>query len=525
MKPFEKIKRLRLILGDQLNAQHSWFQQKESDTLYLIAELHQEATYTQHHAQKICAFFAAMEHFASALQNAGFNVMHMTLDETLPYSDLTALLTEIISRYQIAAFEYQLPDEHRLRAQLAQFCQTLAIESHSIETEHFYLSDQEIALYFKKNVSHRLEHFYRKMRTRFNLLMIDGEPEGGQWNFDKENRHKFKPDELAEIPEPLNFANNVSEIWQRIQRHNISTIGKVQESLLWPVNRKQASDLLHYFCRYCLAKFGKFQDAMTGSLQCFDQDRGWSLYHSRLSFALNTKMLSPQYVVDTAIDYYRNSNCNISIAQIEGFTRQILGWREFVRGIYWANIPDYSTLNHLNAAQALPSWFWTGDTKMRCLSHAISQSLDFAYAHHIQRLMVTGNFCLIAGINPDQVDQWYLGIYIDAIEWVEMPNTRGMSQFADGGIVGSKAYAGSGSYINRMSDYCRDCHYQVTESYGESACPLNALYWHFMVRHQEKFSANPRNRMVYANWQKKSKQDQELILKTAQKRLAQLSSL
>ena len=226
-------------------------------------------------------------------------------------------------------------------------------------------------------------------------------------------------------------------------------------------------------------------------------------------------MISPHHVVKQAIEAYQQSDGEITIAQIEGFVRQIIGWREFIRGIYWLNMPQYSQLNYLNASNKMPSWFWTGKTKMNCLKHAISQSLDYAYAHHIQRLMITGNFCLISGIDPTEVDAWYLGIYIDAIEWVEMPNTRGMSQFADGGIVGSKAYAASGNYVNKMSNYCSNCHYKVNKTLEDSACPLNSLYWHFMDKHQDKFANNPRSRMVYANWNKKTDAQRQQVLDKA----------
>lgn len=251
----------------------------------------------------------------------------------------------------------------------------------------------------------------------------------------------------------------------------------------------------------------------------------WSLYHSRLSFAMNSKIISPKFVVDTAIAYFHQHEDEIDIAQVEGFIRQIVGWREFVRGIYWLNMPRYGQLNTLEAKRDLPVWFWHGETKMNCQKHAVKQSLDYAYAHHIQRLMVTGNFCLIAGIEPSQVDAWYLGVYIDAIEWVEMPNTRGMSQFADGGIVGSKAYAASGNYINKMSDYCSNCHYDIKSITGQNACPLNSLYWHFMNEHEQTFSANPRNRMVYATWRKKPPEQQAEILKHASDLLSNLDKL
>ncbi|MDO6611313.1 cryptochrome/photolyase family protein [Shewanella sp. 1_MG-2023] len=528
-----KAKRLRLILGDQLNASHSWFADKHPDTVYLIAELKQEANYTRHHGQKICAFFAAMEQFAQALRQAGHQVLHLTLDDTALYSDalysdLVELLNRLFIQYGIKQFEYQLPDEYRLREQLRCFCASHAIESLAYESEHFYLSDAELSHDFKASTKHRMEHFYRKMRKRFNLLMEGQEPAGGKWNFDADNRQKLKSNDLPDIPEPLIFENDVSAIIDRITRHNIKIIGRMSSRLLWPVTRQQSIQLLEHFCRHCLIRFGTFQDAMTSKADTLLAQRQWSLYHSRLSFALNSKILSPQRVIDTAIGFYQQSlhgDNPISLAQIEGFVRQILGWREFVRGIYWANMPVYGQLNHLDATRNLPQWFWDANTKMNCQHHAVKQSLDYAYAHHIQRLMVTGNFCLITGINPDEVDDWYLGIYIDAIEWVEMPNTRGMSQFADGGIVGSKAYAASGNYINKMSDYCSSCHYKVNKIDTDDACPLNSLYWHFMDKHQHSFNGNPRTRMVYANWLNKSEADRSRILQHAEKLLDNLDTI
>lgn len=516
---------LRLILGDQLNARHSWYKNKNDDVIYLVAELKQELTYTTHHIQKVAAFFMAMEQFATALALAGHRVLHFNLEQTSSFNNLPALLESIINEQKIDKFEYQLPDEFRLRTQLAEFSDNLAIASACYDTEHFYLANEELKQYFKANTSHRLEHFYRKMRVRFNVLMEGEQPTGQQWNFDKNNRNKLKQDDLINIPEPLLFDNDPTDVLARLNKHDITTIGRIDETLPWPVNRKQALQLLTFFCEFCLANFGKFQDALTGKLRSLGQDRGWSLYHSRLSFALNSKILSPILVVETVINYYQAHKQSIDLAQIEGFVRQILGWREFVRGIYWANMPDYQELNHLNATSSLPSWFWSGNTKMTCMSHAIEQSLEFAYAHHIQRLMITGNFCLLTGIEPEEVDEWYLGIYIDAIEWVELPNTRGMSQFADGGIVGSKAYAASGNYINKMSDYCKDCYYDIKKITGQKACPFNSLYWHFMVKHQQKIGNNPRNAMVYKNWLKRSEQDQKQILAQANQYLIDIELL
>ena len=240
-----------------------------------------------------------------------------------------------------------------------------------------------------------------------------------------------------------------------------------------------------------------------------------SLYHSRLSFALNAKILHPLYVIKRVISEYEKRPNEISLSQVEGFTRQILGWREYVRAIYWINMPDYAVKNQLQAKNKLPSYFWNSSTKMNCLSHSLKQSLETAYAHHIQRLMVIGNFCMLTGINPDDVDNWYLGVYIDAIEWVEMPNTRGMSQFADDGIIATKPYAASGNYINKMSDYCKSCQYDVKQKVGDKACPLNSLYWHFMNRHRDRLEKNPRIGMVYKNWDKQDKTLQEQTLQQA----------
>ncbi|MUJ29081.1 cryptochrome/photolyase family protein [Aliivibrio fischeri] len=517
--------RLRLILGDQLNASHSWFQHTDPQTIYVIAEMHQETAYVKHHVQKVCTFFAAMTQFATALESAGHRVMYLTLDDTKPFERIDDLLNHLIAEHHITHFEYQLPDEYRLRSTLERYCLSLSISSQVYESEHFFLAETQIEKEFKPNHHHRMEPFYRKMRKRFNILMKEGEPIAGKWNFDSANQNKLKPSEFDCVPTPLLFANDVTDILKRLERHNVSMIGQANNQLLWPVNRQQANELLMFFCRYCLPLFGKFQDAMTCKLDDMLTQKQWSLFHSRLSFALNAKILSPMQVIDAAITEFNQRPDAIDIAQIEGFVRQILGWREFVRGIYWRNMPDYQNLNKLEASLSLPSWFWTGKTKMNCMHYAIQQSLDFAYAHHIQRLMITGNFCLLTGIKPDEVDEWYLGIYIDAIEWVEMPNTRGMSQFADGGIVASKAYAASGNYVNKMSDYCSDCHYNVKQIIEPKACPLNALYWHFMHRHIDAFNNNPRTRMVYANWKKKSGEQQQVILERAKLLLLNIEEL
>ena len=520
----QKYQELRLILGDQLSMQHSWFKEKNNHVVYLIAELHQEAHYVKHHAQKLLAFFAAMQDFACLLEKQGHQVIYLTLDDTQQYSSLTALLSDIVQRFHIKEMRYQHPDEFRLYQQMQQLQKQLSIPVYKDETEHFLIPMSLLGQHFKKNKSQRMEAFYRRCRKQFNILMEDNEPEGGQWNFDQSNRKKLKRNELNLIPKPLLFKNNVSSISDRIKQHKIPYLGDLTDTLLWPINRQQALKLLSFFCQHALPYFGHFQDAMTCQASAQQTNLNWSLFHSRLSFALNTKMLSPLEVVDSAIQSYRQ-NTHIDCAQVEGFVRQIIGWREFIRGIYWINMPAYKQLNQLKANRDLPRWFWTGKTKMRCMAEAIGQSLSFSYAHHIQRLMVTGNFCLLTGIDPDQVDQWYLGIYIDAIEWVELPNTRGMSQFADGGIVASKAYAASGNYINKMSDYCGHCHYQVKAKTSDDACPLNALYWYFLVKHQNQFATNPRQAMIYKTWQKQPPTEQKAILAKAESLLINIEQL
>ncbi|KII76600.1 cryptochrome/photolyase family protein [Vibrio renipiscarius] len=531
--------RVRLILGDQLNAQHSWFSRVDDTTLYVIAELHQEATYTPHHIQKVCAFFLAMKAFAHERQEEGHHVLYLTLDDTQHFTDLPALIAHYVTEVNARIFEYQRPDEYRLLAQLAnltlppvqqsetcddaQACQTdqtrTQVVTNCVDSEHFMLPFAEIEQQFPAKKHIMMEHFYRRMRKRFNILIQEGKPEGGQWNFDANNRIKLKPKDIEQLPQPLLFGSETHEVIQRLEQHNIKTIGTIGEQLIWPINRSQSLGLLAHFCQVCLPLFGRFQDAMTEN-----HDAKWSLYHCRLSFSLNSKLLTPAEVIEAALAAYRQRS-DIDIAQVEGFVRQVLGWREYIRAVYWANMPNYQTLNALEAHNTLPHYFWDGETKMSCLHHAISQSLDYSYAHHIQRLMVTGNFCLITEIDPDQVDEWYLSVYVDAIEWVEMPNTRGMALFADGGIVGTKPYAASGAYINKMSDYCKGCHYDVKQRSGEGACPLNSLYWRFMHKHRERLANNPRIGMIYRSWDRTDPQVQDAILDTAEHYINNLETL
>ncbi|MCY9826880.1 cryptochrome/photolyase family protein [Vibrio chagasii] len=516
-------KTVRLILGDQLNIEHSWFDHVSDEVIYIIAELKQETDYVASHIQKVAAFFSAMGYFAEELTQRGHQVLHLTLDDTAQFKDLDAVLQHYTNEFNAEKFEYQRPDEYRLLEQLNKLKLPNTVKG-SCDSEHFMFPFSEIEEQFPKDKHIMMEHFYRRMRKRFDILLDDGKPVGGKWNYDANNRKKLKKQDIENLPQPLMFANDISPILERIERHQVVTIGQVGDQLLWPVNRAQSLSLLAHFCQVCLPLFGHFQDAMT-----VEHDSKWSLYHSRLSFSLNSKLLSPNEVIDAALSAYHASSKQgaptIDIAQVEGFIRQILGWREYIRAVYWANMPAYATKNHYSADRALPHYFWDGQTQMNCMKHAIDQSLKYAYAHHIQRLMVTGNFCLITGIAPDQVDSWYLGIYVDAIEWVEMPNTRGMALFSDGGIVGTKPYSASGSYINRMSDYCKGCHYKIKERSGETSCPFNSLYWRFMNNHRDALNRNPRMGMLYRSWDNMDEQEQQAILDTAEQRLMNLENL
>ena len=513
-------KRIRWILGDQLALSHSWFEQKDEAVLYVIAELRQETDYAPHHTQKVCAFFAAMRNFADSLARLGHRVLHLDLDATAPFEDLPTLINTLCANSSIEHFDYQRPDEYRLQLQLEQ----LSLPSHCTkslyESEHFLLPYPEIEKTFTANKAIRMENFYRKMRKRFDVLMEGDQPRGDRWNFDAENRKKLKKHDIDALPAPLVFANDVKTIISRLERHKVKTIGVKAESIMWPINRDQALAQLEFFCETCLPHFGTFQDAMT----CNSPHR-WSLYHARISFALNCKLLNPREVIDAAIAALGSRATEIDLAQVEGFVRQILGWREYMRGMYWINMPSYSEKNALDAHKALPEFFWNAQTSMRCMSEAIGQSLERSYAHHIQRLMITGNFCLLAGIEPSEVDAWYLGIYIDAIEWVEMPNTRGMSQFSDGGLIASKPYAASGNYVSKMSDYCSSCHYDVKRKTGRGACPLNSLYWRFMIKHRDRLAKNPRIAMLFKGWDKQGDAEKKAVLDYAEGLLANLDTL
>ena len=509
-------KTLRLILGDQLNSQHSWYAKHSQDITYLLVEAHAESEYVTHHIQKIVAFFISMRAFADALNEEGHKVIYLKLDDPDNKKSISANVKSLIEREGFSKFEYQFPDEYRLDQELTTLSKELNIPVNAVDSEHFLTSRNELSTFFKGKKTYLMESFYRNMRKKYDLLMVNNEPEGGKWNFDHENRHGWTADFKA--PKPLIFNRDVSEIVAMLKSEKISSIGNIDDkNFPWPINRKESLQLLDYFLRNHLQEFGTYQDMM--------DTRTTYLNHSRLSFSINVKMLNPLEVVEKTIIYWRANQDEISIAQTEGFIRQIVGWREYMRGVYWAKMPEYAELNYFENDRKLPSWFWDGNTKMNCLAKTIKGSLYNAYAHHIQRLMITGNFALLAGIDPSELDLWYLGIYIDAIEWVEITNTRGMSQFADGGLVGTKPYASTSNYIDKMSDYCKNCHYSKTKREGEKACPFNSLYWNFYFVNRDKLEKNPRIGFVYNTLDKMKEGNRKALIKQAETYLETLNSL
>jgi len=482
---------LRLILGDQLNPRHSWFATVRPDVVYVLMEMRQETDYVLHHAQKIIAIFAGMRALAQQLTDAGHQVHYLAIDDVTNQQRLTDNLNMLLQRYQAQVFQYQVPDEYRLDQQLQAFCASspyvTSASSSQVDSEHFYTQRHEVAELFVGRKQWLMETFYRAMRKRHRVLMGDTDkPVGGQWNFDAENRKPWK----GTPPEPpdLRPRHNHRALWNSIQAAGVQSFGEPSaENFRWPLNRAEALQQLGHFITHALPHFGDYEDAMSRKAP--------RLFHSLLSFALNVKMINPREVVQQVEAAYLAGQ--VDLAAAEGFIRQIIGWREYVRGIYWAQMPGYDQNNFFGHTTPLPEWFWTGQTRMNCMHAAINGSLQNAHAHHIQRLMVIGNFALLVGLDVPALHRWYLGIYIDAFEWVELPNTLGMSQFADGGLLATKPYVSSAAYIDRMSDYCKGCAYDKKQRLGESACPFNALYWDFYQRNANKLARNPRIGMAY----------------------------
>ena len=473
---------LVLILGDQLTDSLSSLRGRDpSRTVVLMAEVMGEATYVRHHRKKIVLVLAAMRHFAARLKAAGWRVDHVALEAEGNTGTLGGELERAVRRHGASAVFLTEPGEWRLKLEADGWAAALGVPVTVIEDDRFLASHADFEAWAEGRKALRMEFFYREMRRRSGLLMEGEAPAGGRWNFDAENR--APPAGGLFLPEPLRHDPDVvtREVLEMVARRFPDGFGKL-EDFRFAVSREQALASLSHFVETALPAFGDDQDGMLAASPY--------LHHAVISPYLNIGLLGPLEVCEAVEAAWKAGRVPLNAA--EGFIRQVIGWREYVRGVYWLEGPAYVFRNALDAHRSLPDFYWTGRTEMACLKAAIGQTLDLAYAHHIQRLMVTGNFALLAGVDPHAVHEWYLGAYADAFEWVEAPNTIGMSQFADGGRLGSKPYAASGSYINRMSDYCAACAYDVKARSGTRACPFNRLYWDFIDRHAALFAGNPR---------------------------------
>ena len=501
-------------MGDQLDVDSAALKDINPKTdEILMVESANEAQHVWSHKARIVLFLSAMRHFAEYLISQGFSLTYI---QHSPKSIVEELKSKIIKE----KFTHLIcvePGEWRLKQLIEALSEELQVVLDMRQDSHFYCTHSEFKEWVANKKELRLEYFYRLMRKTHGILVDqDGNPEGGQWNFDRDNRKPFPKKGPGLIPPPELFEPDaitktlIAEVEERYPDHP-GSLAHFQ----WPVTRQQALQALEGFVEHRLATFGIYEDAMWT-----DTPFGW---HSLLSSSLNLKLLNPREVINAVVAAWKKED--LEMATVEGFIRQILGWREFVRGMYYLDMPQMALDNFYNHQNRLPAWYWTGDTKMKCMQEAIGQTLEYGYAHHIQRLMVTGNFALLAEILPKEVCDWYLAVYIDAIEWVELPNTAGMALFASGGRFTSKPYIASGAYIKRMSNYCGSCQYKPDIRFGEGACPMTNLYWNFLIQHRTQFEASPRTRLMTANLSRISEADQQAIAIHAKGLLGDLNSL
>jgi len=493
------MKRLLLIFGDQLDPNSALFDDADPATdLFWMAEVLEESRRVRSHKIRSAFFLSAMRHFRNELRDRGFQVHYHSLRDERPASDFRSALLTDLNQIQPTEIRCVLPGEHHICTLLKELGGLTSIPLHFAPDRHFICAPAEFREHAKGRKSLRMEYFYREMRLKTRLLLDQSaQPEGGKWNYDAANRSAFPKTGPGEIPPHLSFApDRVSrEVLEDVDRHFPGHPGDL-DTFDWPVTPWQARQALDDFIANRLPAYGKFQDAMwTGE--------PW-LHHARLSAAMNVKLIDPLTVCQAAEAAWRTQPDRYPLEAVEGFVRQVIGWREYVRGIYWLHMPDYLQRNALEATLPLPSFYWDGKTDMNCLRESIAQTLRYGYAHHIQRLMVTGLFPLLLGVDPVQVHEWYLAVYLDAVEWVELPNTLGMSQYADGGLMASKPYVATGKYIQRMSNYCVGCRYKPDKKTGPDACPFTTLYWDFLLRHRERLAENPRMSLQVRNLERLS---------------------
>ncbi len=502
--------RLVLVLGDQLTPSVAALRAADRDRdVVVMAEVADEASYVPHHPKKIAFLFAAMRHFASELEAEGWRVAYTRLDDPANAGSIPGELlrrAEETGAQEVLATE---PGEWRLIGLL----EDLPLPVSLLPDDRFLCARADFEAWAEGRKSLRMEYFYREMRRRHGVMMEGDQPAGGQWNYDHDNRERATPDLFRARPPRVDPDKVTQEVLDLVEARFPDNFGDLRP-FWFAVTRADARKALDHFIAHRLADFGPYQDAML--------EGDAFLSHAVIGLYLNAGLLDPLEACRAAEQAWRDGRVPINSA--EGFIRQILGWREFIRGIYFREGPDYARRNALNHQRGLPAMYWGGETRMACMAAAIGQTQEQAYAHHIQRLMVTGNFALLAGVKPWEVHEWYLAVYADAYEWVEAPNVIGMSQFADGGVVGSKPYVSSGAYIDRMSDHCRGCHYRVKDKTGPKACPFNLLYWHFLLRHRERFARNPRMAQMYRTWDRMAEDRRETVLAEGDALLDRLSA-
>ncbi|MGM0535968.1 MAG: cryptochrome/photolyase family protein [Pseudomonadota bacterium] len=504
---------LVLLLGDQLSHDLASLRHLPEDAVIALCEVSAEGTYVPHHPQKIALILSAMRHFAAELRERGLRVHYSALDDPDNTQTLVDEAERLADLHDCDEVRVVRPGEWRLWQAMCER-QDAARPWYLIEDDRFFTTPEEFADWAEGRKAPRMEHFYREQRRRTGLLMEGDTPAGGQWNFDHDNREPL-PQALV-IPDPPDHDRDAitDDVLALVAAHFSDHFGALAR-FHWPVTRRQALADLHHFTQHLLPDFGRYQDAISDT-QPF-------LFHSRLSAALNLGLLVPREVCAAVEREYREGRTPLNSA--EGFIRQVLGWREYVRGLYWTRMPGYKRRNALEAKRGLPAAFWNGETDLRCLKRAIEMTHDHAYAHHIQRLMVTGNFALLCDVAPEALCDWYLAVYADACEWVELPNTLGMVLHADGGLMGSKPYCASGKYIDRMSDHCQHCRFDPKQVTGPTACPFNSLYWAFLERHADTLSRNPRMKLIYGSLRRMSDDKRMAMRRQAETFLAELETV
>lgn len=496
---------LRLILGDQLSDRISSLMDCDKATdIVLMAEVWDEATYVRHHKKKIAFLFSAMRHHAQRLEQNGYRVSYTQLDDQdnagSLLGEIKRMIEHLADNNPVTRVVVTSPGEYRLLHQMHEWSEQLQIPVEIREDNRFLSSTEDFANWAADRKQLRMEFFYRDMRKRYRVLMDGDQPLGGKWNYDADNRKPAKTGLTVPKPYQQDIDQISKDVIEMVGRRFADHFGDL-EPFYFAVTREQALAALDLFVQSRLAMFGDYQDAML-------QNEPW-MFHSHISFYLNCGLLEPMECIETAQDAYFQGDAPLNA--VEGFIRQILGWREYVRGIYWLKMPGYASENYFQANRQLPDFYWSGETEMNCLSQCVSETRQNAYAHHIQRLMVLGNFALIAGVDPEQVNEWFLIVYADAYEWVELPNVSGMILFADGGYLASKPYAAGGAYINKMSDYCKSCRYKVSVKNGADACPFNYLYWDFLARNRNHLKNNHRLSMIYRTYDRMTDEKKELI--------------